>query len=658
MKIGTPALRIAAATSIGLAAGAVLEYASLGVSLPLLLILGTAIGGFVGGLIEVVRYCRSVAQDKVKKAGFDLEHLPAGIADFVKQVVKKMRYRKRVRADVMVELTAHFQDALKNCESGEQKEQRTQQLIEEFGDPKLLAVLLRRAKKRCRPLWRTVVARTFQTVGVLIFCFIGYCVYISLGRPTISVNYVEEITRLARQVVDENQNAAPLYQKAINAYKEPPWIELETERYVPRSGGWWLKGQKIGLLRVIQDHDWIADLNENELAALQQWISANAQAVELIKQGSHKPHCWRDWQTPDNIVYQINFGQWTPVRNATRVVSWQAKLKADDGDVEGALQDILACYRIGKQLKGPRILIEQLVGMAIQAISARTSFLILSNKQVEAALLERFQDQMQDLLDQDTFIIDYQTLRLFELDFLQRCYTDDGKGSGRMIPGRFKAYWQLVNRNKVDSEVLDYGRFLAMSLAIADRREMRTEFERTYRTAEDWALKTPWQLRQEDVDLEMGLDEWSRLKQARYWPVATLMPAIARIAERSYRCKTEIQTLITTLAILRFRQIHGLYPDDLDQLLKTDLLKTLPMDPYSDKSLVYRRTEDSFMLYSVGENFTDDGGTRHGPSMNWGEDGKGDRVFWPIESYQQRQERYEKESGKSDRLRFLGERGR
>ncbi|MHC4528041.1 MAG: hypothetical protein ACYS29_09205, partial [Planctomycetota bacterium] len=118
-----------------------------------------------------------------------------------------------------------------------------------------------------------------------------------------------------------------------------------------------------------------------------------------------------------------------------------------------------------------------------------------------------------------------------------------------------------------------------------------------------------------------------------------------------------IQAFTTTVAILRFRQIHGFYPDDLYQLLKTDLLETMPMDPYSDKPLVYRRIGDDFTLYSLGENFADDGAARYGDSWKWG-DGrrKGDRVFWPVETRQQRQERYEEEREKERQWRRKGRR--
>jgi len=145
----------------------------------------------------------------------NFEHLPPCAAEFIKRVIKKMRYRKKVQADVAAELIAHFEDELKECSTDGQKEQKAQLLIAEFGDIKLLAVLLRRAKKRCRPLWRTMFARTCQAIVILFVCFIVYVAWFLSGKPVITTNYVEEFKLTVRPTADESLNAATLYQKAI-----------------------------------------------------------------------------------------------------------------------------------------------------------------------------------------------------------------------------------------------------------------------------------------------------------------------------------------------------------------------------------------------------------------------------------------------------------
>ena len=85
-------------------------------------------------------------------------------------------------------------------------------------------------------------------------------------------------------------------------------------------------------------------------------------------------------------------------------------------------------------------------------------------------------------------------------------------------------------------------------------------------------------------------------------------PAGGAINKVTYRHKAQVDALIATIAIIRFKQSGGNYPESLDSLVSAGYLKDLPMDPWSDKPLVYKKGDDGFMLYSVGDNFKDDGG--------------------------------------------------
>jgi len=74
------------------------------------------------------------------------------------------------------------------------------------------------------------------------------------------------------------------------------------------------------------------------------------------------------------------------------------------------------------------------------------------------------------------------------------------------------------------------------------------------------------------------------------------------------------------------------YPSALGELVAAGFLNELPMDPWSDKPLVYKKTDDDFTLYSVGPNFVDDGGEygrdRNRQIRKWSDNG--DTVFWPV----------------------------
>jgi hypothetical protein len=62
------------------------------------------------------------------------------------------------------------------------------------------------------------------------------------------------------------------------------------------------------------------------------------------------------------------------------------------------------------------------------------------------------------------------------------------------------------------------------------------------------------------------------------------------------------------LGLQRWKKQHGTWPDSLDQLAP-EFLEVIPKDVISQQDFVYRKENSSFLLYSVGSNGIDDGGS-------------------------------------------------
>ena len=209
--------RIIAGIVIGGAIGTALEGLNIFFeffmwSFPVFLPSLTILGGCIGVLGKAPEGAGS------HRTPQDIEHLPACGVDFLTQLAKKMRYRQKVREQVQSELVTHFEDDLKDCLTEAQREQKAEKLIADFGDPTTLAVLMRRAKKRCRPFWRKALVRTFQAACVLAVCFVFYVIWFATGEPTISVDYVALLNRISKPEVRSDDNAWPHYEKAIGLY--------------------------------------------------------------------------------------------------------------------------------------------------------------------------------------------------------------------------------------------------------------------------------------------------------------------------------------------------------------------------------------------------------------------------------------------------------
>ena len=556
----------------------------------------------------------------------DLGNLPVCAAEFIRRVIKKMRYRKKVRADVAAELTAHFEDELKECTTDEEKEQKAQRLVAEFGDVKLLGVLLRRAKKRCQPMWRTVVARTFQTAGVLILCFIVYVAWFLSGKPVIATNYVEELNRMVRPVADESLNAAPLYVEAAELVEKLP---DETKKLLSKK---------------------YYEATSEEKQIMEKWLSDNKDILDLVITGSKKAYYWqkyRDKQNTDELraIFLPNLVRFHSLARA--LLRWRARISAEGGRYGDALDDIKAGFRLGQHLKGNKTLGAQLIGIAIRAMAVQELRGIVSEHRIDSVELAAFQKDFEQMFTDEDFVISFDAERLTMYDEIQRCFTEDRFGGGHLYLSRIMAIGddrKYKIRNVLSEVVLSPDAWLASLVLLSpdawlaslyvlfthpNKQETREMADRYYAFWDRIARKNPGQIHSEAIDVEKEPAEI--VKGNILLEIMTTL-AFHRIHEASCRNKTDVEATLVIIPILRYRQDTGSYPEDLEELVTAGYLKEIPIDSFSDKPLVYRKTDDDFLLYSVGGNFTDDGGKivrdDKGKDKKWA--GEGDWVLWPI----------------------------
>jgi hypothetical protein len=529
----------------------------------------------------------------------DFQNLPACAAEFIKLVVKKMRYRRKVRRDVQAELSAHFEDELKDCASDEEKEQKAQKLIAEFGEPKLLAVLMRRAKKRCRPIWKKVLVRGLQVFGV-IFLYLLICSSpLIIGRPTIKVNYVDWLNKFVQAGKDERDNARKYCEQAAALYVKMPQGLSAKPPKLPE------------------------DLNDVELNILPGWLQDSKGAIEVLRQGSLCPAYWNKYQGDETELSKglmANTMEILPsYRHMAFAMLWQIRYELYKGDIKRALQDCVFLQRFGGHLYGQGLLIEQLVGVAIEALAHGEISSILKNADVPADVLRFLHNELEKPFKKQELIISLKAEKVLWYDLIQRTFTDDGQGDGRVL----KQGLPYVVQDSKDF----FWRLL--TFRYPSRQEFVAKIDEYFEQVDQLFEETPWDLHNKDADV----DEWDQIfEQSSLMMLRIVGPAYEMLSQIAWRTETHRIALLALLAIMRHDKDKGLYPAGLDELVAAGYLKKPPMDPYSDGPLVYKRTDDGFLLYSFGTNLRDDGGRfgqgKDGKPRMWADDG--DWVFWPV----------------------------
>jgi hypothetical protein len=113
-------------------------------------------------------------------------------------------------------------------------------------------------------------------------------------------------------------------------------------------------------------------------------------------------------------------------------------------------------------------------------------------------------------------------------------------------------------------------------------------------------------------------------------------PSFYQVLMLYYQAAAHLEGAVAMLALAEYHRRHGRYPESLDNLIP-DFLPRLPLDYADLQPLRYHRTDDGYLLYSVGLDGVDDGGKttieehpatfRRGPPGGGGYETNADVVF-------------------------------
>jgi hypothetical protein len=100
---------------------------------------------------------------------------------------------------------------------------------------------------------------------------------------------------------------------------------------------------------------------------------------------------------------------------------------------------------------------------------------------------------------------------------------------------------------------------------------------------------------------------YNALQSVFYQPVQKWLFDKNASVDRFARAQASVDLARVGIALERYKLAHSAYPESLD-VLAPQFIQKLPYDVIGGRPLKYRRTNDSFVLYSIGWNEKDDGG--------------------------------------------------
>jgi hypothetical protein len=530
--------------------------------------------------------------------------LPKSIRSMILRVTRASRLWRWERADLAVELCAHFGDGLDAGRTAEQ-------LIEEFGDPKIAGRLMGRGKKRCRPLAWHMLRWTGRSMAALLVVYIGFAIYYMTGQVGPIVDYSAQINAKAAAVPVEDR-AWPIYRQALlplkdveefpwDGYSRPPlpgetgWEKTEAflDRHAQTLSGLRAAAQKPGLgyiaTSVIAPED-------------RQLFGTEAPIEPQAVSDQHQPH----------MLIAILLPHMAKLRQASQLLGQSAIRSAAKGNGKEAIEDVESMLNVARHVRETAILINDLVAMAIVSQASTTTRAIV--ERYPAALNEDLLIRLAHGFAATNQIfrprLDHE--RLGYRDLIQRLYTDDGNGDGRLVVQGIATWGEvgplLDGGPGGDSDSVVLTALMPALVAIApSRKQALDDYELIVGMQERWADKPLWEMDRRPAAAKFEQWKGSLRSKLRHLWVLLMAPALSRVFVVSELHLAERDATLVLIAVELHRKRHGQWPDSLEVLVP-NMLPTMVRDRFDGAPLRYRLEKNGPVIYSVGVDRNDDGG--------------------------------------------------
>jgi len=433
----------------------------------------------------------------------------------------------------------------------------------------------RPTKKPLLPRWLKTV---LVFVGVLLFLAVGAWIVLDITtRQDLNAALAEIealgwplfLDELYPEPIPDEENAAVLYQQA---YSLALWQPAEWEL--------WEKWTSAGVL---------ADLTAEEGATLSAYLQKRRSAFQVLRQAAELPECQFPLEYADGFNMVLNHLH--EFRSLARLLRLATLVAADQGEGEVAFGYWLDAMAMVRHQEGQRVLISELVRIACLWISTETLEAMVQSGQLTDGQLAQADSALGDL-NLRTGLAD--SLK-GELVFARGIFT-----------GSFADIKAIRGYYSGPSDPLEL-MFRLYSSPFG--RPWRQHDQATYLML----LKEEIELAEQPyADVAKQHGAWERdLEETPRWQApltAMLLPALTRASQAAAGGEARRDMARTALAMERYRLKHDCYPESLTDLTP-DLLPQVLMDPFDGQPVRYVKSDDRVLLYSVGADLQDDGGS-------------------------------------------------
>jgi hypothetical protein len=377
---------------------------------------------------------------------------------------------------------------------------------------------------------------------------------------------------------------------AFSSFPPAPVVNLPP----PPDGMRWTatSGRPVSFLSVLSG-SWTRESRPN-LEAVVGYILSPGVETSLQKLAKIPPGGWR--------LGGGTFGMSTVRRTAKILVARARYHHAERGDVKSAVAELASVYRLSEIVYESGTLIGVMVAMACDAIADSELIRLSQERRLdrrEAALATvAVRESMFEFRDLWRTTIDARVGELVWM--LDTSYTNDGDGNGWLALSYLRTTMSPVwaaNRR--------CGAWNVLSPVFNGRRTIEGKIA-SLRRGYERALSLPYEQAREllvtcEARTIFGIADGPLALESN-------SSLLGRMFDNAARHVARRRATVTSVALSVYRTETGRYPDSLDELVPGHL-DEVPLDPVDDRPLRYvRKSDEEYLLYSVGSNLLDDGG--------------------------------------------------
>jgi hypothetical protein len=530
--------------------------------------------------------------------------LPAELKQVVYDTVRATRLWNREKVDVTRELVDHFLDGL-------DRGRPAPILVATFGDVKPTAALIRRAKKRGRPLvWHAWRCGSW-TIGATAAVYAILVMYFLFSDISPTINYLAAIDQSATNV-PVSQQAWPMYRRALTSlgyrvsYERPFGL---SHRVTPSDAEW------PKLRKYLNQH--AASLAELRTAAAQphfgSMLEFETQPEEYELLGEFHVGQEHPGESHPSLMNAM-IPRVEAVRSAAEllVADTSRALRADE--TGAAYENVIALLSMSQQLNEGPVFVTGMHSIAVQELAIDRIEHVLTTR--PSAWSDQQLVELAHRLGAFKFNCDrwLDSERVQMLDMVQRIYSDDGRGDGQIT---YEGLRWLNSRGNLWGDagrqgdagvrlVLCAGMPIAVG-AMASRAEIEQKLDQLILMAATDFQRPLWDERKRSASSELrrwARSPWLRIK---YAPILVMSPAFQAVDMARSRGDGRGEGALIGIALELYHREHGKWPKSLAELSPRWLPK-LPADRMTGQPLHYQIINNRPVVYSVGADRDDDEG--------------------------------------------------